>query len=137
MAGAKLVYLCLHSLPEQPYLYGDRMQTAITAEQIEQADLRGAIVYLAVCYGLGPISSSFLRAGAAAVVADPNVNWAGTLYPAGANRLGMLLLRGLREGLPVGVALASAKRQYRPRTPADRDLVETATLVGDPTATVY
>jgi len=112
LEGHRLAYLVLHGLPEQPYLYGDQYVTAITAEQIRAARLDGQIVYLAACFGLGPVSSAFLAAGAAAVMADEDANYAGLLRPQGANALGGRVVRYLRQGETAGDSLYYASQDY-------------------------
>lgn len=130
-----LAYLVLHSLPGQPYLYGDGYRTAITADQIRAARLDGQIVYLAACYGLGPVAAAFLDAGAAAVIADRDSNYAGLLWPVGANRMGRLLVRYLRQRLPAEDALYHAKRDFASGTDErGRSLIASLALVGDGTA---
>lgn len=136
MSGASLVYLCLHGLERESYLYGDRWANAMSTEQIAQADLRGAIVYLAVCWGLGPISDACLAAGAAAVIADEDSNWTGTLAPTGANGLGRLVVQGLRRGLTAERAYVEARDSYarQHRDPRDLALLGSYRLLGDGSA---
>lgn len=138
MSGARLVYLCLHGLEGQDYLWGDNWANAMAAEQIAQADLRGAVVYLAVCWGVGPISAAFLEAGASAVIADEDKNYTGVLAPTGANGLGRLVLRGLRRGETAEVALARARDQYarQARDARDLALLGSYRLLGDGAATI-
>lgn len=99
LQGRDLIYVCLHGLPNQPYLYGDKFETALSAEQIRTVNLGGAVVYMAGCYGGGgPIADAFSEAGAVCVVGDRDLTWAGTWLPLGSNRLGRLFVRRLRAG---------------------------------------
>ena len=94
----RVLYFCLHGWEGDPVPYGDDEVPAISAGLVAQADLTGAIVYMAGCWGVGPVSEAMLDAGAAAVVADQDVNWSGYFLPKGSNALGRLFLRGLRLG---------------------------------------
>lgn len=138
ISGADLLYVCLHGLPGQPYWYGADWTTAITADQIRAADLRGAVVYLAGCFGAGPMTDALLDAGAAAVVGDEDSTWAGYVLPTGSNALGARFVRSLRGGLPVGPALDAAKAGYGARHQGAKHtaLLETVGLRGDPGAVV-
>lgn len=108
-----LVYVCLHGVAGQPYWYGDDMVTAVTAKQVRASDLSGATVYLAGCFGRGPMSDALLAAGAAYVVGDSDAAWAGRLWPTGSNALGKYFLHWHRRGWPAVGSLEQAKLMYR------------------------
>lgn len=136
ISGAALLYVCLHGLPGQPFWYGSDWGTVASAEQVRAARLDGAVVYLAGCYGQGPMTEALLAAGAAAVVGDADSTWAGYVLPTGSNALGRRFVRALRGGLPAGAALDRARAEYAatgadPRAPG---LLETVGLVGSPMA---
>lgn len=133
MDGADLVYICVHGLHGQPYWYDDTFATVLSAEQLRQARIPGAIVYLAGCYGIGPMSEALLEAGAAAVVADRDINFSGFWLPLGSNALGRLFVKELKAGHAVGAALNDAKWGYRyaHSSPRDLALLDTVELVGD------
>lgn len=107
LEGRELIYVCLHGLANQPYLYGDRFETALSTDQVRTASLGGAVVYMAGCYGDGPVAEAFLSAGASCVVGDRDLTWAGAWWPMGSNRLGRLFVRELRRG---GSPLAAYRR---------------------------
>lgn len=136
LGSQAIIFVCAHGLPGHDVLYGDDSIPMLSAAQIRSVRMDGAIVYLAGCYGQGPISDAFLAAGAACVVADADVNWSGPLWPSGSNKLGQLFLGYLYRALPAGAALAAAKRDYgaRYRGPRDFELLETVSLIGDPNA---
>lgn len=134
--GQDIIYVCAHGLSGADFLCGDNGTIMLTGGQIEAARMPGAVVWLGGCYGFGPLSDAFLAAGAAAVVCDRDVNWAGPLWPTGSNRLGQLFLAELYRGRTVGVALDMAMNVYAARYhgPRDAELLATMTLVGDPLA---
>lgn len=138
LSGTDLLYVCLHGLPGQPYWYASDWSSAVSAEQIQAADLRGAICYLAGCFGQGPMTDALLAAGAAAVVGDADATWAGYVLPTGSNALGRRFVRELRAGAPVKAALDAAKVWYwdRHRDPRDVALLATVGLTGDAGATL-
>lgn len=131
--GASLVYVCAHGLSGQPYWYGDRMATMASAAQVREADIPGAICYLAGCFGIGPMSDALLAAGAACVVADTDSNWSGLFWPRGSNELGSAFITQLQQGKSAGDALEIAMREYARshREPREVALLESMALVGD------
>lgn len=133
LSGAGLLYVCLHGLPGQPFWYGSTWETAVSADQIDRADLRGAVVYLAGCYGQGPMTDALLAAGAAAVVGDSDLTHAGYFLPTGSNGLGRLFVRALRAGLSAADALGAARFQYgeRHRDAKAVAMLDTVALAGD------
>lgn len=134
MQGHSLIYVCLHSVADQPYLYGGDWSTALTADDIAQANLGGAIVYLAGCFGIGPIAVAFIDAGAAAVVGDRDSTWAGFIRPTGSNEVGRLFVRGLRRGWTVGQSYDSALARFRAahlNSARHEALADTVVLIGN------
>lgn len=121
LEGHDLIYVCLHGLRGQPYLYGDRFETAISADQIRAARLGGAVVYMAGCFGDGPVADAFLDAGALAVVGDRDTTWAGTHWPLGSNRLGRLFVRSMRLGMSPYNAFSYARDAFRATSRDARD----------------
>lgn len=138
MEGADLVYLCLHGLPGQPYLYGGDWSTALTAEQIMTVDLSGAIVYAAGCFGLGPVAGALVNSRAECVVGDRDSTFSGYVLPVGSNGLGRLFVRALKDGATVEGALQSAQWLYlkRHHTPRDYEMVRSVAIVGNRRATL-
>jgi hypothetical protein len=108
--GADLLYLKLHGIPHQPYLYGDCFTTACSAEQIESCDLAGCVVFAAVCHlPETPLLQALFQAGARAVIAGHGSNYAAKSRVYGADKLGMLTRRLLRLHVPPHVAFRLAK----------------------------
>lgn len=141
--GQDLVYICAHGMPDGDTLYGDGGQgdlvPMLRAETIRQARMPGAIVYLAGCYGQGPIADAFFAAGAACVVADRDVNWSGPLWPTGCNELGRLFLSYLRRGFSASAAFRAARQDYGGRQAGPRalELLDTVELLGDGDADLW
>lgn len=111
--GQDVVYLCLHGYEGDTTLYGDGFVPMLTSEAISKANLDGAVVYLAGCWGLQAASTAFLRAGAAYVVGDTDSTWTGPLWPRGSNELGREFLRQLRRWQSVPQAFDVAMDNYR------------------------
>lgn len=130
LEGRALIYVCLHGLRNQPYLYGDRFETAISADQIRTARIDGAVVYMAGCFGDGPVADAFLEAGASAIVGDSDTTWAGTWLPLGSNRLGRLFVRGMRRGGNVDDAYRFARERFGATSTdlGDRAILDTVTI---------
>jgi len=136
MEGHELLYLCLHGLPGQPYWYGGDWSTALSADQIRDAYLDGAIVYAAGCFGLGQIAAALVQSRAACVVGDRDSTFSGYLAPVGSNGLGRLFVRALRKGATAGGAIEAAKWEYLKRhdSPRDYAMCASVAIVGDRTA---
>lgn len=115
LSGADIVYFRLHGLRLIPgRMFGESetgdLVAAIGQEQIEQADLSGAIVILANCYGAeSPMVESFYKAGAATVIAGSGQNYASKERVTGVDLLARWIIGGLREGLALHLAIATAK----------------------------
>ena len=119
LSGYDFVYFKLHGLVAQPFWYGDGMITAITAEQLQSADLSGAVVFAANCntwhpsrpgspYRQAPMLLALLQAGARAVVAGPGENYARARGIYSADLLGLNFRRFL-QFFPVEQAFELAK----------------------------
>lgn len=122
LQGYDFIYIKLHGFPHQPFWYGDRYITTCSLEQLAQADLGGAVVFLANCHSfqndpdgtprLGRMLKATLDAGARAVVAGPGENLARAHTVAGADRLGRAFRRwmavpGIRPAHAFTCAFAS------------------------------
>ena len=71
MEGKRLLYFKLHGYPDQPDWYGldqhGYKMSALSPDLVRQADLSGAIVVAAVCYGAGSdMQKAFFEAGVCA-----------------------------------------------------------------------
>lgn len=124
LEGYDFLYFKLHGLPGQPYWYGDRfLCTVLSAEQLRQADLSGAVVFVANChlysfeggeYVQGPMLRALLDAGARAVVGGPGTNYAARVRVFGADLLGMVFRLALGTGrVKPAEALSVAKARLR------------------------
>jgi hypothetical protein len=119
MSGYDFIYFKLHGMVGQPFWYGDDWLTAITAEQIQSADLTRAIVFVANCNTWhptrpdspehqAPMLWALLQAGARAVVAGPGQNYAKTKGIYSADLLGLNFRRFLQM-FPIEQAFELAK----------------------------
>ena len=112
LAGRDLVWFKLHGVEDQPYWYGDNYTTALSAAQLAQADLEGAVVFVSNCWLAdedsypGPMLLALARANPRAIIGGPGANYAV------ANRLGAtdLLALYVRVFLQVGFAAHNALR---------------------------
>lgn len=136
ISQADLLYVCLHGLPDQPFWYGSTWETAVSADQLRAARLDGAVVYLAGCWGQGPMADALLAAGARAVVGDVDQTWAGYVLPTGSNGFGRLFVAALRRGETVDEAVIAARRQFLARDSSQRAraLVTSVSVLGEPDA---
>lgn len=114
LAERDLIYFKLHGLPGEPYWYGDGWVTALSAEQIQRADLSGAVVFVANCFlPESPMLEALLSAGASVVIGGPGENYAAPDAVQGADLLGLTVRRCLQVGLNPKTALVIARRLLR------------------------
>jgi len=107
---AGVVYLRLHGIADQPYLYGDPgWPTALTAKQVRGAPevFAGALVFLEGCFG-GMMAGAFLDAGARAVVGSDRVTYGRRLRRGPSSQIGSEWLKGIKHGETAKTALAGA-----------------------------
>lgn len=133
ISGADLLYVCLHGLQGQPYWYGGDWSTAVSADQLREARLDGAVCYLAGCWGAGPMAMALLDAGARAVVGDRDSTWAGYVVPAGSNAFGRVFVAALRAGETVGAAMRTARSRFLETddSPRARALADSVVVLGE------
>ena len=109
-----LLYIKLHGIEGQPYLYGNGMLTALGAEQVAAMDLRGAVVFAAVCFlPQAPVLDALFEAGARLVITGDGRNYGGRERMAGADLLGQAVRLAMQAGLPAGAGLALGKARLR------------------------
>jgi hypothetical protein len=114
LAGHDLIYVRLHGIPNGHAWYNDRTAVALTAAQVLTADLVGAVVVVANCYGdRGPMVQALDAAGAAAVIAGPGSNYAASNRVVGADLLVRWVILGMQMGLDVERALRLARMRVR------------------------
>ena len=109
-----LIYFDLHGHPLQPFWWGDGRTVALTAQQIREVNLNGAIVFALTCYLAdedSPMLDALLDAGARYVIGGDGKNWAGQRSLFGAGLLGLWFRRLLAWGIPPLKALAWAKKR--------------------------
>lgn len=106
---AAVLYIRLHGLPDQPFLYGDGWQTALAATWVAGLKLPASLVFLEGCYG-GQIAEAFLAGGARAVVGNEQPTYGRRIRLGPAQQIGRAWLQQLRRGFPVGLALRAAQR---------------------------
>jgi hypothetical protein len=118
--GADLLYLKLHGLPAQAYLYGDGWTTAVSANQIATADLTGCTVFAAVCHlPDSPMLQAFFNAGARAVIAGHGSNYASRTRVYGADLLGLTIRKLMQLHIPPHIAYRLAIHRIK-RAKQDR-----------------
>lgn len=125
--GADLLYIKLHGLPAQGYLYGDAWTTTVSATQIQSADLHGCTVFAAACHlPESPMLQAFFNAGARAVIAGHGSNYAGKHQVYGADLLGMTIRKLMAFRLPPQLAfrLAIARIKNARQDRYTRDTLE-------------
>ncbi len=118
LSQVKLAYFRLHGKPGQPYLYGDRWQTALSGHKIaEGRQLDGLIVFLEGCYGLRTgLPEIFLERGALAVIGSTEDTRSRPFTVGKSSRFGRVFVRSLLAGNSVRLALATAKVQVTEMT---------------------
>ena len=113
LEGYDLIYLDLHGEPGAAFWRGDGGIVALTAGQVLQARLGGAVVYAVNCYLAddgAPMMDALLDAGARYVIGGKGENWAYTRRPAGAVWLGWRVRQLMERGVDPLRALAMGKR---------------------------
>ncbi len=114
LEGWRFIYFKLHGIKGEPYWYGDDWLTALSADTLHVADLRGTVVFAANCHlPESPMLDALLGAGAQAVVAGGGRNFAGITAMRGADLLGYYFRLMLQLHIPPRPALAMAKYGLR------------------------
>ena len=109
-----LIYLALHGMPGQPYLYGDAFETALGIDVLEGLDLSSAVVFVTACHFTEtPWLPALLDCNPRLLIAGDGPNFARNVTPVGAHLLGHHLRRGLEAAMPPSWAFAFAQRMLR------------------------
>lgn len=109
MAEADLVYLSLHGIVKQQYLYGDGLVTAFSAKRMLKL-LKRPIIVLEGCEARNtPIPDTFLNRGARVVLADADESIGRKYTPGPSGKLGSDFVRMLKKGRSADDALKFAK----------------------------
>jgi len=114
MEGYDLLYFRLHGIPGGDLWFGEdqdgRISPALTRGQIAQADLTGAIVVVANCYGAETeMAREFYRSRASIVIAGYGKNYAASNRVLGTDLMVRWIIRVLKLGLSARRALTVAK----------------------------
>lgn len=102
-----LLYIRLHGMPGQPYLYGDDFITALSREQVCAQTLPRSLVFLEGCYGM-QFAKAFLEAGASVVIGSYDPTMGKRWFPGGSTKIGLKWLALVRMGMNAGEALSRA-----------------------------
>lgn len=109
LLGADVIYIRLHGLGDQPYLYGDPgLPTALSAEQIRETGMNGQVIFLEGCFG-AQIAGAFLKAGAKTVVGNSGITWGRRFFLGPAQVFGKTWLEVFGEGYSPREALTAAQ----------------------------
>lgn len=126
LEGYDLLYFRLHAFKGGDRWYGESFETASLPKAVQsaalkrwpaldrlhfiEANLSGAVVVLANCYGASsPLIRDIYEAGASAVIAGPGSNYAAGNRVMGTDLLVRQVIRGLRAGRNIKKALRRAK----------------------------
>jgi hypothetical protein len=120
MEQARFVWLGLHGMTTDPhYLYGNSIPSnpfpikvkALYAGDIRDLNLEGVVVYASVCHFTDTKFPYYFKKAGATVIGGPGENYGRDKGVAGADKLGMLLLKILGDvpRLAVDLALERAK----------------------------
>jgi hypothetical protein len=116
LEGNDFIWFDLHGEPGLRWWLGDNWIVALTAAQVREVDLGGAVVFAVNCYLAdedSPMLEALLDAGARYVVGGTGRNWAGQRTLFGAGLLGMRFLYLMSQGRDPLHSLALAKRWMR------------------------
>jgi hypothetical protein len=115
LAGRDLVWLKLHGIEGQRYWYGDDYTTALSAAQLAQADLEGAVVFVSNCWLAdhfgepGPMLRALAQANPRAIIGGSGYNYALPDRLGGTDLLGLYVRVFLQVGFAAFNALRFAK----------------------------
>lgn len=117
----KFLYFNLHGSEETPYWYGQQdvsYPIAFGPQVIEEAEVRGAVVFSEACYGANTInkdpneaiSLKFMERGAACFVGSTKIAFGPSAPPSSeADLIGVYFLRNAKKRMPFGQAFREAK----------------------------
>lgn len=114
---ADFVFIKLHGLPEQPFWYGDHWITALSADQIRQADLSRSVVFVASCHlPESPMLPALREANARLIIAGHGVNYTAPGHAlSGPDFLALTMRRLLRWRIAPHLAFIIAREKLRRR----------------------
>ncbi len=115
LLDADVIYIRLHGMGDQPYLYGDPgLLTALSAKQVRDTRLNGQVIFLEGCYG-AQIADAFLEAGALAIVGNSGITWGRRFFLGPAQVVGKTWLKALERGSTLREALNEAMKEVKER----------------------
>jgi len=123
LEGQDFIWFDLHGEPGAAWWLGDDGSVAMTAAQLREVDLGGAIVFAVNCYladDNSPMLDALLEAGARYVVGGSGRNWGGERTLMGAGLLGMRFRQLLEREWDPMVGLAVAKQWLMLSAAADQ-----------------
>lgn len=124
LAGHDLVWFKLHGRAGEPYWYGDHHATALSADQLAQADLEGAVVFVANCWLAdhvgrpGPMLVALAQANPKAIIGGAGTNYAEANRLGGTDLLGLYIRVFLQIGFCTYNALRLAKLRLQLKRPS-------------------
>lgn len=127
LEGYDFLYFDLHGEPGRDWWQGDFALRALTAEQIREARLGGAIVFSPACF-LGNDKSPMLDAllqSASCVVTGDGVNYGGKKQARWATALGLWFRRFIQWGMEVDDALRWGKLMVRLTHIRSKEMMDT------------
>lgn len=129
-----LILIDLHGAPGAFEWRDNSGRVAITAQQIRQSKLNGAVVFCLSCY-LGddnsPMLDALLDAGASYVIGGKGENWSGARQVFGADFLAKKFRQCMEHNIPPLVALTLAKHFTRLHAATQRATGNTKWLKAD------
>ncbi len=136
LEGYDLLFFKLHGLARQPYWYGDGFISACSADQLRTAELSGALVFAANCFGgaESPMVKALLEAGAAAVITGEGLNYAGTNRLDGADVIGLAWRWLMKAGFTAEAALKLGKTAAKVRRPGLAKDIDSFRVTGNSAA---
>lgn len=115
LAGHDLVWFKLHGRKGDRTWYGDHFTPALSADQLAQADLEGAVVFVSNCWLChddgrpGPMLIALAQANPKAIIGGPGTNYALPDRLGGTDLLGLYVRVFLQIGFATYNALRLAK----------------------------
>jgi hypothetical protein len=114
--SADIVYIRLHGLPGQPFLYGDPgWNTALGEDQVRGADaalFKDSLVFLEGCFGAG-MADAFIYAGAKSVIGNTESTISRPLTVGPSSKVGQRWLSNINKGMSSEDAIRAAAERSR------------------------
>jgi hypothetical protein len=109
--AAPVLYIRLHGICGQPYLYGaPGWGTTLSLDKVKAADFTNSLLFLEGCYGAA-FADAFLSAGAKAVIGSSQPTWGRKYLLGPSSIIGRDWLRNINAQQTVKQALESALKK--------------------------